>query len=167
MMKRVGHEPHPAVIERRYSDFCFVYECILRSFHPSILGDFMFPKKVSATISRGRIFRVANKSPNPKFCYPNIWFHFDFQVLIGNFKAEVISERTDAFHKFLNLIANCDNLLYSDYFYSFLSSEEHNEAVSHLKLARYINNKVLYELLYNSYFQYHSDSIISVSRFVF
>ena len=46
-MKRVGHEPHPAVIERRYSDFCFVYECILRSFHPSILGDFMFPKKVS------------------------------------------------------------------------------------------------------------------------
>jgi len=48
----------------------------------------------------------------------------------------VISERTDAFHKFLNLIANCDNLLYSDYFYSFLSSEEHNEAVSHLKLAR-------------------------------
>lgn len=103
MMKRVGHEPHPAVIERRYSDFCFVYECILRSFHPSILGDFMFPKK----------------------------------VLIGNFKAEVISERTDAFHKFLNLIASCDNLLYSDYFYSFLSSEEHNEAVSHLKLARY------------------------------
>ena len=59
------------------------------------------------------------------------------QVLIGNFKAEVISERTDAFHKFLNLIANCDNLLYSDYFYSFLSSEEHNEAVSHIKLARY------------------------------
>ena len=51
MMKRVGHEPHPAVIERRYSDFCFVYECILRSFHPSILGDFMFPKKVSATIN--------------------------------------------------------------------------------------------------------------------
>jgi hypothetical protein len=47
MMKRVGHEPHPAVIERRYSDFCFVYECILRSFHPSILGDFMFPKKVT------------------------------------------------------------------------------------------------------------------------
>ena len=103
MMKRVGHEPHPAVIERRYSDFCFIYECILKSFHPSILGDFLFPKK----------------------------------VIIGNFKAEVISERTDAFHKFLNLIANCDNLLYSDYFYSFLSSEEHNEAVSHLKLARY------------------------------
>jgi hypothetical protein len=40
MMKRVGHEPQPAVIERRYNDFCFIYECILRSFHPSILGDF-------------------------------------------------------------------------------------------------------------------------------
>ena len=49
-------------------------------------------------------------------------------------QAEVISERTDAFHKFLNLIANCDNLLYSEYFYSFLSSEEHNEAVSHIKV---------------------------------
>lgn len=103
MMKRAGGtEPHPAVIERRYNDFCYVYECILRSFHPSILGDFMFPKK----------------------------------VLIGNFKAEVITERTEAFHKFLNQIANCDNLLYSDYFYSFLSSEEHNEAVSHIKLSR-------------------------------
>ena len=114
MMKRVGHEPRPAVIERRYSDFCFIYECILRSFHPSVLGDFMFPKK----------------------------------VLIGNFKAEVISERTDAFHKFLNLIANCDNLLYSDYFYSFLSSEEHNEAVSHLKLARYAEATPLLESIF-------------------
>lgn len=49
----------------------------------------------------------------------------------------MISERTEAFHKFLNLIANCDNLLYSRYFYDFLSSEEHNEAVSHIKLGRY------------------------------
>ena len=81
MMKRVGHEPQPAVIERRYNDFCFIYECILRSFHPSVLGDFQFPKK----------------------------------VLLGNFKAEVISERTDAFHKFLNLIANTNNLVTSSY----------------------------------------------------
>ena len=93
----------PAKIERRYNDFCFVYESILRNFHPSILGDFVFPKK----------------------------------VLIGNFKAEVITERTEAFHKFLNVIAGCENLLYSDYFYSFLSSEEHNEAVSHIKLSRF------------------------------
>ena len=57
-MKRLGHDPRPAVIERRYNDFCFIYECILKSFHPSILGEFLFPKK----------------------------------VLIGNFKAEVISE---------------------------------------------------------------------------
>ena len=80
-MKRVGHEPQPAVIERRYNDFCFIYECILRSFHPSVLGDFQFPKK----------------------------------VLLGNFKAEVISERTDAFHKFLNLIANTNNLVTFSY----------------------------------------------------
>lgn len=102
-MKRAGHDARPAVIERRYNDFCFIYECILKSFHPSILGEFLFPKK----------------------------------VLIGNFKAEVISERTEAFHKFLNLISSCDSLLYSDYFYSFLTSEEHNEAVSHIKLGRY------------------------------
>jgi len=73
---------------------------------------------------------------------------FPKKVLIGNFKAEVISERTDAFHKFLNLIANCDNLLYSDYFYSFLSSEEHNEAVSHLKLARYTEAIPLLESIF-------------------
>ena len=96
-------DPRPAVIDRRYNDFCYVYECILRSFHPSILGDFSFPKK----------------------------------VLIGNFKAEVITDRTDAFHKFLNLIANCENLLYSEYFYAFLSSEEHNEAVSLMKLSQF------------------------------
>lgn len=100
-VKRVN-DSHSVTIERRYNDFCYVYECILRNFHPSILGDYLFPKK----------------------------------VLIGNFKAEVITERTEAFHKLLNLIANCDNLLYSDYFYAFLSSEEHNEAVSHMKLAR-------------------------------
>jgi len=39
--------------------------------------------------------------------------------------------------QFLNLIAGCENLLYSEHFYSFLCSEEHNEAVSHLKLGRY------------------------------
>jgi len=81
-----------AVIERRYNDFCSLYERILCTFHPSILGDFQFPKK----------------------------------VLIGNFKAEVITERTDAFHKFLNLIAVCDKLLYSDYFHAFLCSDEQN-----------------------------------------
>ena len=116
MMKRTssGNDPYPAVIERRYNDFCYVYESILRNFHPSILGDFVFPKK----------------------------------VLIGNFKAEVITERTEAFHKFLNLIANCDNLLYSDYFYSFLSSEEHNEAISHIKLLRYEEATPLLEKIF-------------------
>ena len=76
MMKRAGGEVHPAVISRRYNDFCYLYERILCTFHPSILGEFQFPKK----------------------------------VLIGNFKAEVITERTDAFHKFLNLIAQNDKV---------------------------------------------------------
>ena len=57
MMKRAGPSGSEtanggampaAVIERRYSDFCFIYECILRSFHPSVLGDFLFPKKARA-----------------------------------------------------------------------------------------------------------------------
>jgi len=66
MIRRAsGQDPNPAVIERRYSDFVYVYESILRHHHPSILGDFIFPKK----------------------------------VLIGNFKAEVITDRTEAFHK--------------------------------------------------------------------
>ena len=75
-MKRAGGEQQPAVISRRYNDFCYLYERILCTFHPSILGEFQFPKK----------------------------------VLIGNFKAEVITERTDAFHKFLNLIAQNDKV---------------------------------------------------------
>ena len=102
MMKRAAEEKHPAVICRRYNDFCYLYERILCSFHPSILGEFQFPKK----------------------------------VLIGNFKAEVITERTDAFHKFLNLIAQNDKLLYSDYFHAFLCSDEQNEAVSNIKLGK-------------------------------
>ena len=115
MIKRVpGTDAQAAVIDRRYSDFVFVYENILKNFHPSILGDFLFPKK----------------------------------VLIGNFKAEVITERTEAFHRFLNLIANCENLLYSEYFYSFLSSEEHNEAVSHIKLGRFEEAVPLLESLF-------------------
>ena len=86
-------------------------------------------------------------------------FLFPKKVLIGNFKAEVISERTDAFHKFLNLIANCDNLLYSDYFFSFLSSEEHNEAVSHLKLARYAEAIPLLESVF-----YVREKLLSISN---
>merc|ERR1719348_2549814 len=37
MMKRAGGEVHPAVISRRYNDFCYLYERILCTFHPSIL----------------------------------------------------------------------------------------------------------------------------------
>jgi len=114
MMKRVAEDKHPAVICRRYNDFCYLYERILCSFHPSILGDFQFPKK----------------------------------VLMGNFKAEVITERTDAFHKFLNLIAQNDKLLYSDYFHAFLCSDEQNEAVSNIKLGKYEDAAPLLEIIF-------------------
>jgi len=114
MMKRMSGDPRPAVINRRYNDFCSLYERILCSFHPSVLGDFQFPKK----------------------------------VLIGNFKAEVISERTDAFHKFLNLVAVSDKLLYSDYFHGFLCSEEQNEAVSYIKMAQYSEAAPLLETIF-------------------
>lgn len=125
MMKRAGGDSNPAVIERRYNDFCSLYERILCTFHPSILGDFQFPKK----------------------------------VLIGNFKAEVITERTDAFHKFLNLIAVCDKLLYSDYFHAFLCSDEQNEAVSYIKLGRYSDAAPLLETIF-----YVREKLVTISH---
>ena len=60
-----------------------------------------------------------------------LWIYFWKKALY------ILFSGTEAFHKFLNLISSCDSLLYSDYFYSFLTSEEHNEAVSHIKLGRY------------------------------
>jgi len=125
MMKRAGGDSNPAVIERRYNDFCSLYERILCTFHPSILGDFQFPKK----------------------------------VLIGNFKAEVITERTDAFHKFLNLIGVCDKLLYSDYFHAFLCSDEQNEAVSYIKLGRYSDAAPLLETIF-----YVREKLVTISH---
>jgi len=114
MLKRASGDPHPALIHRRYNDFCKLYERILCTFHKSVLGDFQFPQK----------------------------------VIIRNFKAEVISERTDAFHRFLNLIANNDKLLYSDYFHAFMCTEEQNEAVSYIKLGRYHEAAPLLETIF-------------------
>jgi len=125
LMKRAGGEQQPAVISRRYNDFCYLYERILCTFHPSILGEFQFPKK----------------------------------VLIGNFKAEVITERTDAFHKFLNLIAQNDKLLYSDYFHAFLCSEEQNEAVSYIKLGKYSDAAPLLESIF-----YIREKLVTISH---
>jgi len=125
MMKRAGGEVQPAVISRRYNDFCYLYERILCTFHPSILGEFQFPKK----------------------------------VLIGNFKAETITERTDAFHKFLNLIASSDKLLYSDYFHAFLCSDEQNEAVSYIKLGKYDDAAPLLETIF-----YIREKLVTISH---
>lgn len=125
LMKRAGGEVQPAVISRRYNDFCNLYERILCTFHPSILGEFQFPKK----------------------------------VLIGNFKAEVITERTDAFHKFLNLIAASDKLLYSDYFHAFLCSDEQNEAVSFIKLGKYQEAAPLLETIF-----YIREKLVTISH---
>jgi len=125
MMKRAGGEVQPAVICRRYNDFCHLYERILCTFHPSILGDFQFPKK--------SVFR--------------------------NFKAEIITERTDAFHKFLNLIATSDKLLYSDYFHAFLCSDEQNEAVSYIKLGKYEEAAPLLETIF-----YIREKLVTISH---
>ena len=72
----------------------------------------------------GKRFRYA-----PSFNY--------FEYIFEKKALYILFSGTEAFHKFLNLISSCDSLLYSDYFYSFLTSEEHNEAVSHIKLGRY------------------------------
>lgn len=63
------------------------------------------------------------------------WYYFEY--IFEKKALYILFSGTEAFHKFLNLISSCDSLLYSDYFYSFLTSEEHNEAVSHIKLGRY------------------------------
>jgi len=125
MMKRASGEVQPAIICRRYNDFCYLYERILCTFHPSILGEFQFPKK----------------------------------VLLGNFKAETITERTDAFHKFLNLIASSDKLLYSDYFHAFLCSDEQNEAVSYIKLGKYDEAAPLLETIF-----YIREKLVTISH---
>ena len=39
--------------------------------------------------------------------------------------------------------------MYSDYFYSFLTSEEHNEAVSHIKLGRFGEAVPLLETIFH------------------
>ena len=57
-------------------------------------------------------------------------------------------------------ISNCDNLLYSEYFYSFLSSEEHNEAVSHIKLSRYDEAHPLLEVSGMRYFPFEHHLIL-------
>ena len=98
---------------------------------------------------------------DPYYLYITGDFLFPKKVLIGNFKAEVISERTEAFHKFLNLISSCDSLLYSDYFYSFLTSEEHNEAVSHIKLGKYGEAVPLLETIF-----YIREKLLTASNIV-
>jgi len=87
-----------------------------------------------------RIVNTFHKSVLGDFQFP--------QKVIRNFKAEVISERTDAFHRFLNLIANNDKLLYSDYFHAFMCTEEQNEAVSYIKLGRFHEAAPLLETIF-------------------
>ena len=66
IMKRSGHDPRPAKIERRYNDFCFIYECILKSFHPSILGEYLYLK---TKLAFWLLIVVGDKSrPRPAEC---------------------------------------------------------------------------------------------------
>merc|ERR1712107_732943 len=73
--------------------------------------------------------------------------------------AETITERTDAFHKFLNLIASSDKLLYSDYFHAFLCSDEQNEAVSYIKLGKYDEAAPLLETIF-----YIREKLVTISH---
>ncbi len=72
--------------------------------------------------------------------------------------AEVISERTESFHSFWSQIGEPDKLLYSEYFYSFRTCKEHNEAVSHIKLGRYKEAVTLLESLFSA-----QDKLLTIS----
>ena len=76
-----------------------------------------------------------------KFCFPK-------KVLTGNLGAETVTERTDAFHKLLNLVAASERLLYSECFHRFLLKTEASEAVSYIKLGKFNEAADLLEAIF-------------------
>ena len=76
-----------------------------------------------------------------KFCFPK-------KVMMGNLEAQIVTERTDAFHKFLNLVAASDRLLYSECFQRFLCKVELSEAVSYIKLGKFKEAAELLETIF-------------------
>ncbi|XP_060664735.1 sorting nexin-21 isoform X2 [Drosophila nasuta] len=82
-------DAQPAKLERRYTDFRELYQCLKRE-HPNELGQLNFPNK----------------------------------VLMGNFSADLIRERSMAFEAFLSHVAAHPLLKESPAFLRFLQHEE-------------------------------------------
>ena len=87
-----------------------------------------------------------------KFCFPK-------KVMRGNLEAQIVTERTDAFHKMLNLIAASDRLLYSECFQRFLCKTELSEAVSYIKLGKFKEAAGLLETIF-----YIREKLLTVSH---
>ena len=86
-------------------------------------------------------------------------FPFPKKVVVGNLEARTVTERTNAFHKLLNLIANTDNILYSECFQRFLYQAELSEAVSNLKLGKFKEAAHLLETIF-----YIKEKLLTVSH---
>ena len=125
-----------------------VFENLNLSFFEDLLQLFSLPYSLYVqTILPFLIEWLTFNLKNIKVFIVHVHFWVKLYLFVGNSTTAMILlwkkciyilfSGTEAFHKFLNLISSCDSLLYSDYFYSFLTSEEHNEAVSHIKLGRY------------------------------
>lgn len=90
-------DEQPAKIERRYTDFRDLYQCLKREL-PNELASVNFPSK----------------------------------VLMGNFSAELIAERSAAFETFLTHIARNTKLRDSEAFLRFLQHDELTRACQYL-----------------------------------
>ena len=87
-----------------------------------------------------------------KFCFPK-------KVVRGNLEARTVTERTDAFHKLLNLIAASDRLLYSECFQRFLAKAKLSEAVSNIKLGKFKEAAGLLETIF-----YIREKLLTISH---
>ncbi|KAG1709766.1 Sorting nexin-21 [Nymphon striatum] len=93
-----GLDNCPAVIERRYSDFLYMYRNLRKSY-PN-LQEFPFPKK----------------------------------AVMGNFTADIITERSSSFYSFLTFINSQNELRNSKHFADFLHNKEIIRAQKLIKL---------------------------------
>ena len=86
-------------------------------------------------------------------------FPFPKKVVVGNLEARTVTERTNAFHKLLNLVATLDKILYSECFQRFLYQAELSEAVSNIKLGKFKEAAHLLETIF-----YIKEKLLTVSH---
>ena len=130
--KGVFCDPHPAVIERRYSDFLDLFLALRKEF-PLLMSQVSFPRKVC--------FATSNIKINPFLYFSIKWsqtnFNLYLQVLIGNFGPVVINARRKGFKSLLVHAAKNERLNQSASLAAFLQNAEQREAQSWMMQKRY------------------------------